>query len=280
MPPAVVKQQPKPRPPVAADDGDPWGSSSSVHMLLYGESGTGKTTFWASFPGPILALIRSGGKRSGELKSVDTPEFRRKITPKFINSSDDLRREVAKVGDEWGTVVLDHASGLADMILGEIIGRPVPEQKGWGLATQQQYGQMAMQAKEAFRSLLDLPCHVVIVAQQRTFGGRDDGLESDVIKPVVGAALTPSLTGWLNPACDFVVQTYKRPKMIQKEVVIGGKKQPVTERGKGVEYCLRTEPHETFMTKFRLPKGRALPECIVDPSFDKLQAVIDGEKVG
>ena len=50
------------------------------------------------------------------------------------------------------------------------------------------------------------------------------------------------------------------------------------ERTKGVDYCLRTEPHDTFMTKFRLPRGTPLPECVVDPTYDKVMALIRGEE--
>lgn len=148
--------------------------------------------------------------------------------------------------------------------------------KDGGLASQQQYGQMAQQCKEAFRSLLNLPGHVIIVAQQRTFGGSEDGTSSDILKPTVGAGLTPSLTGWLNSGVDYLVQTFKRPKMETSSVRVGTKDVITTKRGKGIEYCLRTEPHETFQTKFRIPKGRPLPECIVDPSYDKLMKLIKG----
>lgn len=284
MPPRVTNVQralPQATPPPAngmGEDGDSvWGSLDTLRMLLYGESGTGKTTFWATFPGPILCLLCSGGDKPGELLSVNTPEYRRKITPRVIRSFGDLDRKVADARD-FQTVVLDHASGLADLILGEIIGRPVPAQKGWGMATRQQYGQLSLQCKEAFRVLLNLPTNVVIVAQQRTFGGDDDDVGSDVLKPTVGAGLTPSVTGWLNPACDYVVQTFKRPVMENVDAVVGGKTITTQRRGKGVQYCLRTAPHDIYQTKFRVPKGTELPEVIVDPDYSQVRALVDGRR--
>lgn len=269
-----------------------------MRVLLYGESGTGKTTLWATFPGPILCLVCSGGQQSGELRSVNTPEYREKITPRHLFSVNDFYGELtdaieeadrAKIASDvrtyddltrlrvrYGTIVLDHASGFSDLILSEIIGKPVPAQKGWGIATQQQYGQLALQAKDALRKLLSLSCNVVIVAQQRTFGGREDGMDPEMVKPTVGAALTPSILGWLNPACDYVLQTFKRPKMIKKQTKVSGQTIE-TEARDGIEYCLRCEPHDVFMTKFRIPKGRHLPPAIVDPTYDKIQAVISGK---
>jgi hypothetical protein len=242
-------------------------------MLLYGRSGTGKTTFWATFPGPILALICSGGKQPGELKSIDTPDYRQKINPVIVSSVADCSALIADAG-RYETVVLDHASGLADLALKEALGLDeLPAQKSWGMASQQQYGQSSLQTKEVLRALLNTGKNVVIVAHERTFG---EGSDSEIIAPVVGAALTPSVTGWLNGAVDYVVQTQIRPKTNEVTTVVGGKPIKTTQRGKGVEYVLRTAPHETYTTKFRVPKGVQLPEFVVDPDYAKILSLIRG----
>lgn len=283
MPPVVTKQKPgaaKPTTPIKplAESESAWDLvSDTLRMLVYGASGSGKTTFASTFPGPILWLICSGGNKPGELKSIDTPENRKKITPRIIKSTDQLKGFLAD-SDKYATKVLDHASGLADLILKEILRvDELPAQLGWGTASQQQYGQLALQCKEHFRALLNLSGNIVIIAQERVFGGKDDGVDSDIIKPTIGAALTPSVTGWLNPACDYVVQTFKKPRMKTTTNKIGGKDVTTTTRGKGVDYCIRTEAHDVFMTKFRIPRGRVLPDLIVDPTYEKVQAVIRGD---
>jgi len=259
------------------DQASAWDLVDCVRMLLYGQSGTGKTTFAATFPGPIRWFICSGGDKPGELRSINTPEYRKKIHPTIIRNSDDLRASLESDTGEYATTVLDHASGLADLHLREVLGiDSLPAQKQWGIAQQQQWGEVALRCKECFRALLNLPGNVVIIAQERIFGGGDEQGVADSITPTVGAALIPSVTGWLNPACDYVVQTFKRPVMIEKAVSIGGKKTVQRQRGKGVEYCLRTGPHDVMMTKFRLPKGSPLPEEIVDPDYSKVLAVIEG----
>lgn len=282
--PVISKQ--KPRSVVASEpsvESSVWDLVDDIRLLLYGASGTGKTTFWATFPGPISVAICSGGRKPGELRSINTPEYRKKIRPVTINSSDQLRDWLstqmwsgsASVPATW---VLDHVSGLQDLVLKEILGvEELPEQKSWGLATMQQYGQCTMQCKEYLRTMLNLPGNVVIVGQERTFGGREDGLDSELIKPTVGCAVTPSLCGWLNPACDYVLQTFKRPKMSRQETTgENGMKTEINVRQKGIEYCLRCEPHDVFMTKFRLPKGHKLPDAIIDPTYQKLLQVIQG----
>lgn len=277
MPPIVNKQRPTVGAPKPKASESAWDLASNVRLLIYGQSGSGKTTFCSTFPDPILWLICSGGNRPGELRSIDTPENRKRITPRIVTDTAELRAMIAD-HEAFRTVVLDHASGLADLTLKEILGLDeLPAQKTWGLAQQQQYGQQALKLKEMFRALLNLPRHVAIIAQERTFGGGEEAGGSDILKPTVGAALTPSVTGWLNPACDFVVQAFKRARMERRVNKVGTKEIETWVRGKGVEYCIRTEPHDTYTTKFRLPKGRELPECIVDPDFDKLKQLIDGE---
>jgi hypothetical protein len=257
----------------------------------------------------MLALICSGGGRPGELRSINTPEHRAKISPKVVAwmtpPEPDVQAAYCKAHNlapahvtsfaealtdaaRYKTVVLDHASGLADLILKEMLGledflhakyRVAGKGESWSVVTQQQYGQLAIECKEAFRKMLNLPNNVVIVAQQRTFGGKEDGAGamSEIIKPTVGAALTPSVTGWLNPAVDFVVQMFKRPRMVANETMIGEEKVVTYSRGQGVDYCLRCEPHDVFTTKFRLPRGLVLPDVIIDPTYEKLAAVIRGE---
>lgn len=261
MPPVVRRQSPNgDKPQTTARSA--WDLTGGIKLLLYGQSGTGKTTFWGSFPGPILALICSGGSRPGELRSIDTPENRKKVDARIVTSTDQLRDMIAD-GNRFATVVLDHVSGLQDLTLKEILGvDELPAQKGWGLATQQQWGQSTAQCKEYLRALLSLEGNVIVIGQERTFGGRDDGMDPELVKPTVGAAVTPSLSSWLNPACDYVLQTFKRPRTIKKVAKIGGKEIVTEERGKGVDYCARCEPHDVFMTKFRLP-GKVVPEFIL-----------------
>jgi hypothetical protein len=253
-----------------------WDLIDSVRMLVYGHSGTGKTTFASTFPAPILWLLCSGGSKPGELRSINTPENRTRITPRVIHSSDQLP-ELVEEGKRFKSVVLDHASGLQDLMLKEILGLDeIPAQRPILGDNKRTWGEVALRGKKAFRDLLNLPGHVVVIAQERVFGGEEES--SDVIRPTVGAALTPSLTGWLNPACDYVVQAFKRPVLVKTTTKIGNKEVETAARGKGVEYCLRTEPHDCFMTKFRVPRGTPLPDVIVDPDFTKLMKVINGGK--
>ena len=254
-------------------------SSSGIKLNIYGRSATGKTTLACTFPKPLLLIGTEDGTRSVfNVKGV-----------KYVRlwESGELTKLIDHIldGESYKTVVLDTASSLQNMILKEVLGlEKLPAQSSWGMATQQQWGQCALQTKERLGSLLDLASpgnayqeqreytpDVVIVAQERDF---DTDAEGDLLMPYVASALTPSVTGWLNPACDYICQTFIRGKMKTKVVKVGKKKIRTKKPGKGVEYCLRTAPDAVFTTKFRLPRGASLPDVIVDPSFKKINDLI------
>lgn len=256
--------------PIAFDD-------TGIKILLYGRSGTGKTTLWATFPGPILAITASGGLRPGELRSIDTPEYRKKVSEVALHDTSEMRVLLQHLAEtpRFKTVVLDHVTGYQDLCLKEILGlQEIPVQKSWGLASQAQYGQCVTQCKEAFRHLLNLNANVVFIGQERTFG---EGKESEVIDPTVGVNLMPQLAQWLNPAVDYIGQTCIRPKLRTVQTQLAGETVTMQERVAGaVEYCLRTGPHANYITKFRRPKGFGmdLPEYIVDPDYAKIMKLI------
>lgn len=291
-----VRQVPVPQAPAKKGDEDvdvldriadlSFDPTDGLNFTLYGESGTGKTTLWSSFPGPILAMICSGGQKPGELRSIDCPEMREKVSTVVLRRCSELDTIVRaitkgdllhKSGKPFETLVLDHVSGFQDMKLAEYKNlRKIPQQKTYGVATRQDWGEITSQCKEHLIGLMSVKGHVVNIAQERIFLPNSDdpageikkGIElSDVIKPKVGAALTPALTGWLNPASDYVLQTFIRQRQVveTKTTKIAGKvkESSVTRILPGVDYCARVARHEIFMGKFRVWGAKDLPEAIV-----------------
>lgn len=258
---------------------DAWDLADDLKILLYGQSGTGKTTLWATFPGPILAIITSGSKRPGELKSINTPEYRKKITAVCCTTEAQVQEQIERAeAGEFRTVVQDHGTGLQDMLLREELGlEHLPQQKSFGMATREQYGLVASRTKEILHRLLSLSCNTILVAQEKNHN-EDDSDPEGILAPVIGGAFSKSVIRWLNPACDYVLQTFKRAKYVEKKTTINGKTKTMRVKVPGVEYCLRTAPHEVYCTKFRVPKGHFLPEVIVDPSYGKLMSVIEGKE--
>jgi hypothetical protein len=273
-----------------------------LRVSVYGRTATGKTTFASSFPKPILWLICSGGTQPGELRSINTPEMKKVVTPKVIRHSSEMLKaaEYAERSGRFQTVVMDHASGLASLIIAETKKlKEVPfafaqshaqEAKGMTMVTEQEWGFIGAECIKSLKPLLDLPLHCVIISQQKdTIPKRKDNQPDmsgeDILMPFIGSGITPMTVGWLNPAVDYIVGTFIRPKYkitIEEPKVKSANSQPVEviTRVKGkYEYCMRVGPHEIFTTKFRMPRGFDLPEAIVNPSFAKIQALSRGQEV-
>lgn len=239
-----------------------------IKLSVYGQSGSGKTTFWSTFPKPILAMICSGAAETLSIRNV------KQIDQVELEKPEDVReicQHVSKT-NKYKTVVLDHASAFQDLILANVLNlKEAPTQIGWGTATQQQWGQVSLQMKEYLRQIIRLSANVVIVAQERAFNADE---ESSVLKPYVGSAISPSILNWLNPTVDYVCQTYLRQGYESVQKQIGSKTVEKKVPSGRVQYCLRTAPDPIYTTKFRILKGMELPECIVDPSYEKVVSLI------
>lgn len=279
---------------------DALGLDNRYRVSVYGPPATGKSTFASTFPGPILWLVCSGGKKSGELRSVNTPELRKKIVPKLIKHSSEIAEaaEYARSTGKYETVVLDHASGVAGLVVMELKNlKEAPfafarshaqEAKGMTLVSEQEWGFIGSECIKALQSILDLDCHSVIIAQQketipRKKENQADYSGEDILMPFVGSSITPMSVGWLNPSVDYILGTFIRPKIeikIQKPSNKDGKPITLKKRIPGqYEYCLRTGEHDLFTVKLRIPREyrHLVPECIVDPTYDKLVALVNGK---
>lgn len=252
-----------------------------INILLYGRSGTGKTTLWGSFPKPILSMICSGGTRPGELRSLDTPAMRKVVKTINLESTfdiDELGDYIVSDDNEFQTIVLDHATGLQDMIVKEMLGleQNAMRPTGWGAVSQQQWGFVSMRFKELLFKLLGFRGNVVVIAQEREMKAEEG---SELSKPFYTSALTPAISGWLNAAVDYVAQTYIRAKEITQTTEVDGEKIVSRVRTRDMEYCLRTGPSDTYSTKFRVPKGTSqIQECIIDPSYETIMELIRGRR--
>jgi phage nucleotide-binding protein len=242
-------------------------TDSHIRMVVYGKSGTGKTRFSCTFPKPLLLIeteVTEGTKSIVGDKGVDF------IT---LNTTDELPVLIEGLTDsKYKSVVLDTATMLQDLVLKEILGlEELPVQKSWGMASRDQYGQCGIKVKEYMRALLNLPMHVIVTAQERDFNSEDS---SGVLDPSMGPALTPGVTSWLCPAVDYLCQTFIKQRTITKRMKVGDKEHETEVKTQDVDFCLRTMPHEVYMVKFRLPRGKQLPQLIVDPSYGKVAKLL------
>lgn len=238
-----------------------------LRLTIYGRGKTGKTRLFSTFPTPSIIMGTEDGTLSiASSKGID---FIR------LEHSSDVEEvvELCKEG-KYRSICLDHGGGLQDLVLQEILGlEEIPVQKDWGMAKREDWATCGLQVKERLRSILTLAetrsMDVMIMAHERNFN--DEG-GSDLIFPTVGAALSPSVTNWLNGATDYVCQTFIREQVIDKTTKVGGKIVATSKKTNLKEYCLRIGPHPVYMTGFRTTKA-TIPEVIVDPTWAKIAAL-------
>lgn len=245
-----------------------------IKMSIYGRSKTGKTRLGASFPKPVLIMGSEDGTQS--IRATDKVDFVK------IQHSSECRVVIENaVSLGYKTFFVDTASTLHDIILAEILGvEKIPPQNYWGMATRDQYAQAAMKIKTILREAIALPMNVLIAAHERNFNEDTEG--SEILTPVVGSSLTPSVCRWLNGAVDYICQTFIRAEMRENRTEVPGEEEvhiSYETTGKA-EYCLRIGPHPIYTTGFRLPEGYTLPDVIVNPTYEKVAGVINGKYRG
>jgi len=240
-------------------------------FVLYGRSGTGKTTLAATFPKPILYLdVRDEGTDS----IADVPDI------KVLEVSEFAELEETywwlKQNPEFRTIVIDTVSQLQQIVVEEQASKK--KSKGrpgdWGTLTKRDWGDIAALMKEwliNYRDLSKLEMDVVFIAQDRTFNFDEDEEGEGVLAPEVGPALSPSIARTLNAAVSMIGNTFIRSRDVVKEV--NGKK----KRLQKIEYCLRIGPNPVYITKVRKPKSTEAPSVIVDPRYEDILEIINGE---
>lgn len=246
----------------------------SRSFVIYGPSGTGKTTLSGTFPKPILfADVRDRGTDSISEYPAD------EIMITEIESMEDIELLVEEVKDNPGkykTVVIDTVTQLQQIAIEEVVANKKKKSKGrpgdWGSMTMKDWGEVSSLMKEWIIALRDLPVQTVFLAQHRVFNSADEGDEGgEQLAPEVGPRLSPSTASHLNAAVDVIGSTFIRERVVVKEVK--GKK----VKKKRTEYCLRIGPNPIYISKIRKPRAVEVPETVVNPSYDDIVAIIRGE---
>lgn len=244
-------------------------------FVLYGRSGTGKTTLASTFPGPLLLL---DVKDEGTDSVSDVPD----LDVMDVASLEDFERAywwLKKHPKKYKTVIIDTVSQLQSIAVQEIAGDKAKGKKkagDWGSMTKRDWADVAAVMKEwlvNYRDLSKLGINVVFIAQDRVFNfnEEDDAIDEGMLAPEVGPGLSPSIAKTLNAAVSMIGNTFIRTREVKKEV--DGKK--VTRRK--TEYCLRVGPSPVYITKVRKPREYEAPELIVNPDYDKIMDIIQGD---
>jgi hypothetical protein len=238
---------------------------SPVTMLGYGESGTGKTVFGATFPKPLLLLdIREKGTES----ITDVPG----IFVLEINKWEDLWGDVDKSiywqlrgQNTYKTIMLDQLTSAQAVAIDHM--RESRGMKASDPLSQRTWGQLSGMMQEMIYGYRDLYVdgyNILFLAHQRIRDPQEE--EDDRLAPSVGSNLMPSVASCINGAVSVIGNTFIRE--------VHDKKAKTSE----VQYCMRVGPHAFYRAKIRRPVSAGpVPGIIVNPSYEKIRRISKGE---
>jgi hypothetical protein len=233
--------------------------------LLYGRSGTGKTTLAATFPKDIIHL---------DFKDKGTNSIRNVKGIKTILMNDwsyveGVYWDLKESRSTYKTVIIDTVDGMQKLAMAK-----VKEDNGKDEAealSQREWGEISGLMNQWIFFYRDLPMNVVFLSQQRIKSSDEENGDYDKgqLEPEVGPALMPSVAQTLNAAVNIIGNTY-----IKQNV-----KKEANKTTRETFFMLRIGPHPFYITKIRKPKEFVVPQAISNPSYDKLMKITRGEKL-
>lgn len=244
-------------------------------FVIYGRSGTGKTTLASSWPKPMLFLdIKDHGTGSiSDVKGIDVMDV------KFFEDFELTYGFLKNNPKKYKTVVIDTVSQLQQMVVKERAEKEGLRDRSktagdWGSMTKRDWGDIAAIMKEwilNYRDLSEEGINIIFIAQDRTFNIDNEEDSGESLTPEIGPALSPSIAKVLNASVSLIGNTYIRTRVEKKEV-----KGKVREK-EVYQYCLRVGPNPIYVTKIRKPKTAEPPATIIDPTYEDVLAATKGE---
>lgn len=223
-------------------------------MLVYGRSGTGKTTLAGTFPTPIL-LVDVQEEGVGPLRKIKGIDVLEVDEWAVLNN---LPYEIE--GTKYKSVIIDSISMVQTLRVQTIL-----KSSGKTLMTQQNWGEVAGDLQRFILTLRELSQHLLFIAHDRTMNASDESV--DQLDPEVGPALIPSVSRVICGAVNIVGNAFI------KEV----KTKDGAKINREMQYRLRLGPHAYYITKVRTPSPEKVPSSLLNPTFDKIVKIVQGD---
>lgn len=236
----------------------------TANVLVYGDSGTGKTTFAATAPRPILWLEAEGGTASiADKKGIDIAKV---VT--LADYREGLRYLQSPSGQQYETVVIDSITEAAAGILGEVMKEVAAADAGRDEFAPlfSEWGKVTGVMRAILRAYRDIDANVIFTALTRSDTDELTG------RTKVGPRLTPAVA---SDAISFMDAVVYLAANTPKKGEVGAKGIEADEDGLTVVYNGLLKPTGKYQAKLRSPKGSEAPDFLTDPTFDQVAALLD-----
>ena len=233
-------------------------TTQKMKLLVYGQSGVGKTVFATGAPKPLV--LDFDGKVSsaasfysvndpsklGEISYEDMTEIPGQPRPfrRFKAILAQLQKDSAEGKLKHQTVIIDSLTLFIDSLMADIIAENPGVKRVNGVPALQDFQIMNIQFKDVMSQLLGLPIHVVVIGHITSETNQETG--KIYWKPLVPGKLADRLP-------QVFTEVYRAFVTHQK----GGE----------VEYCLQTSSDGDYVCRTQIP---GLPK-IIPSDFVRIQ---------
>lgn len=136
-------------------------------MLLYGESGSGKTSMAATFPDPLFIDLDNGMRSVAGKNLLRYPPDPEQVIQDY-DEIEQVRQQILtmlKAGNApFKTVVIDGLNDMRERITRKILSEYSAERAYDDQLTLQDYGKLKRETLKVFYDFFELPCNVVFIA--------------------------------------------------------------------------------------------------------------------
>jgi AAA domain len=216
-------------------------TQQKLKLLVYGQSGAGKTVFSAGAPKPLFLDFDGKVSSAASYYSVHAPERLKEISyenmtdlpgqerpfRRFSKLLKQLHEQAAAGKLPYETVVLDSLTLFLDAFMADVIAENPGVKRPNNVPALQDYQILNLQFKDVMSKLLALPCHVIVIGHITSETNQETG--RIYWKPLVPGKLADRLP-------QIFTEVY-RAYVVHQD----GKQQYLCQTSSDGEYVCRTQ---------------------------------------
>lgn len=152
-------------------------STQKIKLLVYGQSGAGKTVFSTGAPKPLVLDFDGKVSSAASYYSANAPEKLKEISYEALTDSpgqerpfrrfkkilQGLQKDAAEGKLKHETIVLDSLTLFLDAFMADIMAENPGVKRPNNVPALQDYQILNIQFKDVMSQLLGLPCHIIVV---------------------------------------------------------------------------------------------------------------------
>jgi hypothetical protein len=224
-----------------------------VKMLVFGESGAGKTTFFGTaqdseFTSPAFLLdIEGGSTVLNDKPLIDVRQSRKMLGEGSVQEIADILHKNPKYYKTFG---LDSLTELREIDMAEVMlaqYNKKPDTTDLYVPSPREWGKSGTRVKEVLRYLKDLPCHVIVTTLLNE--DKDDRTGVVTMRPMLPGQLKGQVPGFFD-IVGFLKATTKNGETIR---------------------TMQFKKTERVMAKDRT---KALPDLLEEPTIPMIWDII------